>query len=237
MSALDALTDRGWLADRRRRADVGETTEMSITTDAVAEVVSAPEALPAAEAVSTAETVASPESEAPEADTPAAQARLLARYLLRVRRLLRETMASRRSWLRQIGILIQDARFKPAGMVAPIVARVGHEQAAIFMAMRDRLSALRMPFECLTLHATTLGWFDKQVVACDVLVRIGTAGDLSRLREAQHALADGREDSERMEIELKRMVSVLRNRIAEQRAYRQTKKVIRQSRIRWPFRR
>ena len=140
-------------------------------------------------------------------------ARAIAQYLSAVRALVGEASESRRLWVRQIGTLMADARTKPPEMVAPSAGEVGGAQRATFEGVRTRLAELTPPTECLSCHDTVLGWLDKQIAACDVMVEVGQTGDVSRLRSTQGLLAEGRLDTQRFNAEYTTLVTALKARV------------------------
>src|SRR5258708_1632297 len=118
-----------------------------------------------------------------------ATSKVLAAYLTAIRALMEEATTIRRSWIRQVGVLILDARTKPPEMVAPLVARVGTENREIFAGFRTRLDAIGTPPGCEGCHEAFAAWLDKQTAACAAMTGIGATGDLAQLRAVQRLLA------------------------------------------------
>src|SRR5581483_3415246 len=128
----------------------------------------------------------------PHAPTPAPSAaplpatpRNVAAYLRAVRELMTEATTLRRSWIRQVGVLILDARAKPPEMVAPGAAHCGAEQRELFAGIQLRLSEMSVPRGCDVCQESFVAWLDKQVGACDLLVEIGRTSDLLTLKTVQ----------------------------------------------------
>lgn len=148
----------------------------------------------------------------------AATPRALAAYLTGIRGLMEEATIIRRSWIRQVGMLILDARTKPPDLVAPMVLRCGKENRELFVGFRIRLDEVKPPPGCEACHAAFAAWLDKQTAACDALVDIGTGGDLAQLRAVQRLLADGRVDTQAFNAEYSTLVLSLKQRIAARKA-------------------
>jgi hypothetical protein len=156
-------------------------------------------------------------------------ARAIAQYLSAIRALVNEASESRRLWVRQIGTLIADARAKPAEMVAPTSGQIGGEQRQAFEQLRARAVDLSPPHECLSCHDTVLGWLDKQIAACDIMVEVEQSGDVARLRLTQVLLAEGRLDTQRFNAEYTALVTALRARVQRTATRRPGRRGL------WPF--
>jgi hypothetical protein len=157
----------------------------------------------------------------------AATPRALAAYLTAIRGLMEEATAIRRSWIRQVGMLILDARTKPPDMVAPMVLRCGKENRELFVGFRVRLDEIKPPSGCDACQAAFAAWLDKQTAACDALIDIGTSSDLVQLRAVQRLLAEGRVDTQAFNAEYSALLTALKQRIAARKAAKG---------MHWPFR-
>ena len=153
--------------------------------------------------------------------------RVLAAYLTAIRSLMEEATIIRRSWIRQVGVLILDARSKPPDMVAPVVSRTGVENRELFSGFRVRLDEIHAPPGGEACHAAFAHWLDKQTLACDVLIEIGKGGDLLQLRSVQRLLAEGRVDTQAFATEYTKLVETLKQRVEMQRSMKK---------MHWPFR-
>jgi hypothetical protein len=116
-------------------------------------------------------------------------------YLHQVRELMSEASVLRRSWIRQVGVLILDARAKPPEMVAPGAASCGSQQRELLTGIRVRLSQIPLPTGCETCQDAFVAWLEKQLLACGLLEEIGRTGDMTTLRAVQRVLADSRADT------------------------------------------
>ncbi|TAK21926.1 MAG: hypothetical protein EPO26_13175 [Chloroflexota bacterium] len=153
-------------------------------------------------------------------------ARQLANYLTGLRAIVTEATDSRRIWVRQIGILIQDVRNRPVAMVKPQADQIGTEQLAAFQEIRDKLEKLKPPPNCEDCQSLFNIWLDKHVAVCRVLIEFGISGDLNKLKAVQGLMSEGRADLERFQVEYVRLVTALRQRVDASRKKRAAK---------WPF--
>jgi hypothetical protein len=157
---------------------------------------------------------------------PLSPTRALAQYLTQVRVLLTEATESRRAWVRQIGIMMQDARTRPLAMVSPAAGKIGSEQMSRFGELRERLAKLEPPAGCGDLQSLFNGWLDRHTEVCQLLVDFGRTGDLAKLRTSQSLLAEGRSDLQRFQAEYTRRVTALKKQVDAAKKRRKTK---------WPF--
>jgi hypothetical protein len=157
---------------------------------------------------------------------PLSPTRAMALYLTQIRSLLAEASESRRAWVRQIGIMMQDARTRPLAMVSPAAGKIGSEQMSRFGELRERLAKLEPPPGCGDLHALFNGWLDRHTEVCQILVDFGRSGDLAKLRTSQSLLAEGRSELQRFQAEYTRRVTALKKQVDAAKKRRRTK---------WPF--
>jgi hypothetical protein len=157
---------------------------------------------------------------------PLSPTRAVALYLTQLRQLLAEATESRRAWVRQIGIMMQDARTRPMAMVSPTAGKIGAEQLTRFGEMRERLGKLEPPPSCDELQTLLHVWIERHMEVCQILVEFGRTGDLARLRASQGLLAEGRADLQRFQAEYTRRVAALRHKVDAAKKRRRPK---------WPF--
>lgn len=136
--------------------------------------------------------------------------RAVAIFLTSVKPFLNEVTHSRAQWIRDIGVLLEDARRQHSSVVAQGATRVGRAQVVIFREARGRIAAIGPPTDCEVIHRAVLNWLDKQIMACDVMVDVGLRGDLPRLREVQGLLAEGRFHAQKFNDEFVRLVALVR---------------------------
>lgn len=157
---------------------------------------------------------------------PISPTRALANYLTHLRQVLNEATDSRRAWVRQIGIMMQDARTRPLAMVTPTAVKIGTEQLDAFNELRAKLNALDPPPGCGDLQALLHTWIDRHAAICRVLIDFGNTGELPRLKATQGLLAEGRADMQRFQAQYVLKVAQLKQRIEAVRHRRKS---------RWPF--
>ena len=157
---------------------------------------------------------------------PVSPARAMAIYLTALRGLLNEATESRRAWVRQIGIMMQDARTRPMAMVSPMAGKIGSEQMSRFGELRERVQKLEPPPGCTDLQALLHGWLDRHMEVCQLLVDFGRNGDLGKLKASQGLLAEGRLDLQRFQAEYTKRVTALKRQVEATKKKRKAK---------WPF--
>jgi hypothetical protein len=141
-------------------------------------------------------------------------AREVAAYLVALRPILSSATEARRTWVKRIGVLMEDARKGHAGQVARSAAGIGQDTAGTFRSGRSRLAQLKPPRGCTECHRALLLWLEKLVGACDVLIEVGNTGNLARIRETQELLAESRAHAHQFNGEYARLVGDLRQRVA-----------------------
>lgn len=158
-------------------------------------------------------------AEQPHRENSLAEARAVAVYLTAVRAIVNEASSSRAVWIRQIGTLMKDARDPVrAGSLPDEAGQIGQEQLAAFRAVHERLDRLQPPPMCQDCQMIVAGWLEKQMAACDVMIEVGRAGELSALRATQGLLAEGRDDSRRFAQSYAELVAWLKERLSHARA-------------------
>src|SRR5581483_3295896 len=132
----------------------------------------------------------------------------IAAYLTVLRGLVDRAGAARQSWIREIGAVARAVREgDPAAAVEAGV--IGREQLRRFEPFREELAALVPPGPCEACHMAVVGWLDKQVAACEVMVEVGQTGDVELLRGTTGLLAEGRIDTARFRAEYTNLVAAL----------------------------
>ena len=131
-------------------------------------------------------------------------------YLTRLRPLLVEATGTRHGFIREIGVLMENARHQNPSVVAQAAGKLGRSQMALFRDVRMQVSALQPPPSCQPCHHSVTTWLDKQISACEVMVDVSVHSDMTRLREVQGLLAEGRLHARRFNGEYGRLVQQLR---------------------------
>jgi hypothetical protein len=151
-----------------------------------------------------------------------------AAYLQALREPLERASQSRKGWIGEVGRLMADLRSgRSRDLIATVAGRSGAGQAAAFGAVRVDLVGLEPAAGCEGCHLAVLGWLDKQIAACDLMVEIGRSGEVERLREVLGLIAEARHDARQFSYEIaerraalghrRRAVALVRARALEQR--------------------
>lgn len=154
---------------------------------------------------------------AQSSELTAVQLRALVKYLLGLKDVIAGAVEARRYFVREMGMLIEQARLGNQQAVAQQTGRVGREQIIKFREAKLGVQRLNPPGACEQCQEAVAGWVDMHVSACDVMIEAGTSGDLKRLHEAQNLLAEGRRFASRFNAEYQRLSSVVRTRTEELR--------------------
>jgi hypothetical protein len=134
-------------------------------------------------------------------------------YLTRLRPLLVAATSTRQGFVREIGLLLENARHQNPTTVAQAAGTLGRGQMALFREVRMQLDALHPPPSCQPCHHSVTSWIEQQIAACQGLLEVSVKGDPRRLREVQWLLADGREHARRFNGQYGRLVEMLRNAV------------------------
>jgi hypothetical protein len=145
--------------------------------------------------------------------TPALPRHDTATYLHALRPRLKRANDSRRGWLSQVGLLVADRRHGTSSeVIAAVAARSGETQGRAFRAVRADVAGLEPAPDCETCHLAVMGWLDKQIAACDLMVEIGQTRQVERLREVIGLIAEARHDGRLFSYEIAERVAALRHR-------------------------
>jgi hypothetical protein len=142
-----------------------------------------------------------------------ASPRAIADYLLALRPILADAVEARRVFIRQLGLLIEEARHGGRSAVAQSAGRIGREQGPIFQQLRVRVERVHSPPGCEDCQKLASLWLEKQNEACAVMDRVGMSGDPGKLRDAQQVLGEARAYAHRFNDEYARLAADLRRRV------------------------
>jgi hypothetical protein len=135
--------------------------------------------------------------------TPGSLAHATAAYLQALRPHLQRANESRRGWISQVGLLLADRQHGTSSeVIAAVAARSGETQGRAFRSVRADLASLEPAPGCESCHMAVIGWLDKQIAACDLLIEIGRTRETGRLREVQGLIAEARQDSRQFSYEI-----------------------------------
>lgn len=148
------------------------------------------------------------------------QLRALVRYLVALRQVLQQAVDARRGFVRDLGMLFDQARSGNQAAAAQATGRLGRDQVDRFREAWSALQRLSPPAAGEQCHEAVASWIEMHVAACEVMAEVGSSGDLGRLREAQNLLAEGRPFASRFNAEYNRLTGAVRARTDELRAGR-----------------
>jgi hypothetical protein len=140
--------------------------------------------------------------------------REIARYLRDLRPILSAPRLARRDWIRDLGLLIEEARTGDPIAISRQAGRHGRDVIPVFREARRRLAELHPPPECEALHNAIEQWIVQHVEACEALIHTEEQRTLRGLREVQERLAEGRAWAQRFNAEYALVLDDLRGQIA-----------------------
>jgi hypothetical protein len=132
-------------------------------------------------------------------------------YLHEIRPLIAGVMQARRVWVREIGLLLEEARHTTPPAVAATAGEIGRTHLPELQMARASLLAHTPPRDCLPAHLAATGWLDAQIAAFEVMLDVGATGQVGQLRRVQPALAEGRRHAHRFNEEFVRVVDGVRS--------------------------
>ena len=144
---------------------------------------------------------------------PTSPPRDVVTYLLGLRPVVQATTEQRRDWIRDVGLLIEEARTADPISIARRAGQLGHNQIGPFRESRAQVAHMVPPPSCVELQQSVAGWIEKHVEACESLIRAEQMRSVRPLREAQEQLGDARRHSQRFNEEYTRVVAELRERV------------------------
>jgi hypothetical protein len=140
--------------------------------------------------------------------------RAIAQYLMHVRPVVAHVSHSRQGWVRDIGVLMEDARHQTPFVVAQAAGRIGRTQDATFREALSGIERMAAPGPCGELRAALVSWLEKQRGACEVMIAASVVGEPRRLNEVQPYLAEARHHARRFNEEYARLAGEVRRAVA-----------------------
>jgi hypothetical protein len=138
-------------------------------------------------------------------------------YLTQLRPLLVEATSTRHGFVREIGVLMENARHQNPTAVTQAAGKLGRGQMTLFRDVRMQVDALHTPPSCQSCHHSVTSWIEKQIAACEIMVEVSVKGDLPQLREVQGLLAEGRLHARQFNAEYGRLVEKLHSAVGAAR--------------------
>lgn len=143
----------------------------------------------------------------------ASSAREVVAYLLALRPVMAGVMEQRRTWIRDVGLLIEEARTGDPITLSRRAGQLGHGQLPAFREARQQHTHLLPPPQCYALHESVAGWLDRHVDACETLIRAERDRSLRPLRDVQEQLGEARRYSQTFNERYGQLVNELRQRV------------------------
>ena len=151
----------------------------------------------------------------PDAPRPASSGspRATAAYLHDLRPLLASAADLRRSFVQEIGGLMDESGRSSRLVIAQVAGRAGRDHAGYFRKLKAQVDALIPPATCLACHVAVQRWLERHVDASQVMIEVGRSGNLTRMHETQRLLAEARDFARQLNAEYSRLVEELRQRV------------------------
>jgi hypothetical protein len=137
-------------------------------------------------------------------------AKPVARYLLALRPVLQYAIASRETWLREIGALLEDVREGNIAQAKHDASRIGRERVGQFRECRTAIGQLRPPPQCAACHRAVTLWLDQLIAVCQLIEAVSRSGDMPRLGQIEDLLGESRIQARRFNGEYARLTGDLR---------------------------
>lgn len=146
----------------------------------------------------------------PDADPGMASPRDIARYLIMMKPLIARAIEVRQSWIRELGMLFEEARQGNAAQVTTRAGRLGRDHVGLFRDVRASCERYQPPAGCEELQRAVMSWIDGLVKACEALVEVGGSGQMVGMQVAQRNVTEARHAARRFNNEYQRLVTELR---------------------------
>jgi hypothetical protein len=140
----------------------------------------------------------------------AASPREVARFLIGLKPIVARAIEVRQSWIKELGILFEDARAGNAAQVTSRAGRLGREHVGAFRDTRGMAERQKPPDGCQEIHRALMQWLDGLVKASEALIEVGATGHMAGLQVAQRHVTEARYSARRFNGEYTRLVTELR---------------------------
>jgi hypothetical protein len=131
-------------------------------------------------------------------------------YLHAIRPVVAGVTRARHGWIREIGVLLEEARRSTPPAIAAAAGEIGRAHLPRLLEARARIQEQSPPHDCLAINRAAVAWLDAQVAACETMLDVGATGDVRRLKGVQQALAEGRQHAHRFNEQYERLVGDIR---------------------------
>jgi hypothetical protein len=132
---------------------------------------------------------------------------IVTKYLMLLRPQVSRAIEARQSWIRELGLLFEEARQGNTQQVTTRAGRLGRDHVASFRDVRSAVERLKPPDGCLAAQRAVVAWVDGMAKACDALIEVGSSGALGGMQVAQRHVSDARHAARRFNSEYSRLVT------------------------------
>jgi hypothetical protein len=134
----------------------------------------------------------------------------VARFLVALKPIVARAVEVRQSWVRELGLLFEEARQGNEVQVVGRAGRLGRDHLVALREVRWAAESERPPEGCQDIHRSLMTWLDGLVRACEALIEVGTSGQIAGVNAVQRHVADARYAAKRFNGEYTRLVTELR---------------------------
>ena len=140
----------------------------------------------------------------------AASPREVAAFLIALKPIVARAIEIRKSWIKELGLLFEEARQGNPTQVTDQAGRLGRDHVGAFQDVRWSAGRQRPPEGCQDIHRALMAWLGGLVSACEALVDVGSSGEMAGMQVAQRHVAEARHAARRFNGEYSRLVTELR---------------------------
>lgn len=134
----------------------------------------------------------------------------VAKYLMALRPHVSRAIEVRQSWIKELGLLFEDARAGNTQQVTTKAGRLGRDHVGMFRDIRASVDRGNPPEGCAEVQRSVVAWIEGMVKACEALIEVGNSGQLSGMQVAQRHVTDARHAARRFNSEYNRLVTEIR---------------------------
>jgi hypothetical protein len=134
----------------------------------------------------------------------------VAKYLMALRPHVARAIEVRQSWIKELGLLFEDARQGNAQQVTTRAGRLGRDHVGMFRDIRASVDRGNPPEGCTEVQRSVVAWIEGMVKASEALIEVGNTGQLSGMQVAQRHVTDARHSARRFNAEYNRLVTEIK---------------------------
>jgi hypothetical protein len=134
----------------------------------------------------------------------------VAKYLMALRPYVSRAIEVRQSWIKELGLLFEEARQGNTQQVTTRAGRLGREHVSSFRDVRASIDRGKPPEGCAEVQRSVVAWIDGMVRACEALIEVGNTGAMSGMQVAQRHVTEARHAARRFNSEYNRLVTEIK---------------------------